>query len=75
METKTIEIIRGDDNKIIEIKGIPCLNCESLNTHTYKDCFFCLDCKARIKKEKEEELKSARPKFSTPYQHYPKSFL
>jgi hypothetical protein len=54
MESKEIEIIRDDNGKIIEIKGIPCLVCESLNTHLYKDTFMCFDCKNKVKKQNYE---------------------
>lgn len=69
MEEKTIEIIRDDKEKIIEIKGIPCLICESVDTHLYKDYFVCFSCKNKIKKQEEKEKVSTKTKVFSSYQN------
>lgn len=53
MENKTIEILKDEKGKILEIKGIPCLTCESIDTHLYKDYFVCFSCKNKIKNQNE----------------------
>ncbi|MEK6878154.1 MAG: hypothetical protein AABY22_01025 [Nanoarchaeota archaeon] len=66
VEKKKIEIVRDDNNKIIEIKNIPCLICESEDTHLYKETFFCFSCKNKVKKE-EAENKNKPLKFHHEY--------
>jgi len=65
-----IEVIRDELGKIIEIKGVPCLQCESINTHCYVDVFFCIDCKAKVHKEVPQESIKPKTQFHHEYPNF-----